>query len=68
VPAGYRTTSTAFLEAPAEADVIYIFANLGSDHPGLIEAFAQARVGCRDLRRRPRPVVCVHLPRAQAAP
>ena len=40
---GYYTTSTAFLEALAEAGVRYIFANLGSDHPGLIEALAQAR-------------------------
>jgi acetolactate synthase I/II/III large subunit len=37
------TTSTAFLEALAEAGVRYIFANLGSDHPGIIEALAQAR-------------------------
>ena len=35
------TTSTAFLEALAEAGVRYVFANLGSDHPGLIEALAQ---------------------------
>ena len=40
--AGSYTTSTAFLEALAEAGVRYIFANLGSDHPGLIEALAQA--------------------------
>ena len=36
----YYTTSTAFLEALAEAGVKYVFANLGSDHPGLIEALA----------------------------
>ena len=41
------TTSTAFLEALAEAGVSYIFANLGSDHPGLIEALAQASAGGR---------------------
>jgi acetolactate synthase I/II/III large subunit len=41
VSAGSYTTSTAFLEALAEAGVRYIFANLGSDHPGLIEALAQ---------------------------
>jgi acetolactate synthase I/II/III large subunit len=35
------TTSTAFLEALAEAGVSYIFANLGSDHPALIEALAR---------------------------
>ena len=37
------TASTAFLEALNEAGVEYIFANLGSDHPGLIEAMAEAR-------------------------
>ncbi len=36
----YYTTSTAFLEALAEAGVKYLFANLGSDHPGMIEALA----------------------------
>ena len=41
------TTSTAFLEALAEARVRYIFANLGSDHTGLIEALAQANAGDR---------------------
>ena len=41
--AGSYTTSTAFLEALGEAGVRYIFANLGSDHPGLIEALAQAK-------------------------
>ena len=45
--AGSYTTSTAFLEALAEAGVRYIFANLGSDHPGLIEALAQASAGDR---------------------
>ena len=39
----YYTTSTAFLEAFAEAGVKYVFANLGSDHPGLIEAVARAK-------------------------
>jgi len=47
VAAGSYTTSTAFLEALAEAGVRYIFANLGSDHPGLIEALAQANAGDR---------------------
>ena len=57
--AGSYTTSTALLEALAEAGVRYIFANLGSDHPGLIEAFAQARAeGCED--KFPRLVVCPH--------
>jgi acetolactate synthase-1/2/3 large subunit len=72
VSAGSYTTSTAFLEALAEAGVRYIFANLGSDHPGLIEALAQvsAESGAalaggsggsppRDSRV-PRLIVCPH--------
>jgi len=55
----YYTTSTAFLEALAEAGVRYAFANLGSDHPGLIEALAQAKAaGSPDSL--PRVVVCPH--------
>jgi acetolactate synthase I/II/III large subunit len=55
----YYSTSTAFLEALAEAGIRYIFANLGSDHPGLIEALAQARADGRraDL---PELIVCPH--------
>jgi len=37
------TASAAFLEALDEAGVSCIFANLGSDHPPLIEAMAEAR-------------------------
>ena len=55
--AGYYTTSTAFLEALAEAGVSYVFANLGSDHPGLIEAYAQAEVNGDAY---PRLIVCPH--------
>ncbi|MGH3185997.1 MAG: thiamine pyrophosphate-requiring protein [Streptosporangiaceae bacterium] len=57
--AGYYTTSTAFLEALAEAGVSYIFANLGSDHPGIIEALAQARAEGREDSL-PRLIVCPH--------
>jgi acetolactate synthase I/II/III large subunit len=46
------TTSSAILEALVEAGVEYLFANFGSDHPGLIEAIAQARA-----ERRPCPKV-----------
>ena len=55
----YYTTSTAFLEALAEAGITRIFANLGSDHPGIIEALAQARAEGRagDL---PELIVCPH--------
>jgi acetolactate synthase I/II/III large subunit len=57
--AGYYTTSTAFLEALGEAGVSYVFANLGSDHPGLIEAFAQAKADGREDAY-PRLVICPH--------
>jgi len=43
------TTYTAFLDALAEAGVSYIFANFGSDHPGLIEAIAEARAKGRAI-------------------
>jgi acetolactate synthase I/II/III large subunit len=55
----YYTTSTAFLEALAEAGVEFIFANLGSDHPGIIEALAQARAEGRDGDF-PTLIVCPH--------
>ena len=55
--AGYYTTSTAFLEALAEAGVSYVFANLGSDHPGLIEAYAQAKESGDAY---PRLIICPH--------
>lgn len=55
----YYTTSTAFLEALAEAGVRHVFANLGSDHPGLIEALAQARAEGREGNL-PSLVVCPH--------
>ncbi len=55
----YYSTSTAFLEALAEAGIRYMFANLGSDHPGLIEALAQAKAEGRrgDL---PELIICPH--------
>lgn len=37
-----HTASTEFLEALVEAGVSFIFANLGSDHPPLLEAMAEA--------------------------
>jgi acetolactate synthase I/II/III large subunit len=63
VTAGYYTTSTAFLEALAEAGIRYLFANLGSDHPGLIEAMAQAKLeGAEGSEgsELPRLIVCPH--------
>jgi acetolactate synthase I/II/III large subunit len=59
VPAGYYTTSTAFLEALAEAGVSYVFTNLGNDHPGLIESYAQAKAQGRE-REFPKLIVCPH--------
>ncbi|KAA9150891.1 thiamine pyrophosphate-requiring protein [Amycolatopsis acidicola] len=53
------TTSTAFLEALGEAGVRYLFANLGSDHPGLIEAYARARAD-GGASAFPELVVCPH--------
>ena len=45
------TASAAILEALVEAGVEYLFANFGSDHPGLIEAIAQARADGRPCPR-----------------
>ena len=55
----YYTTSTAFLEALAEAGISCIFANLGSDHPGIIEALAQAKAEGRAAEL-PRLIICPH--------
>jgi len=43
------TAGTALLEALTEAGVGYIFANLGSDHPALVEAMAEAKVSGRRI-------------------
>ncbi|MBX9389247.1 thiamine pyrophosphate-requiring protein [Streptomonospora nanhaiensis] len=53
------TTSTAFLEALTQTGVQYVFANLGSDHPGLVEAYARARAESTEDRF-PRLVICPH--------
>src|SRR5678816_3169452 len=37
-----HTASTALLDALTTAGVSYVFANLGSDHPAILEAFAVA--------------------------
>lgn len=37
------TTAHAFLEALVEQGISHVFVNLGSDHPGLVEAIAEAR-------------------------
>jgi acetolactate synthase-1/2/3 large subunit len=57
--AGPYTTSSALLEALREAGVRYAFANLGSDHTGILEAYALARrLGTLDTL--PDLVLCPH--------
>ncbi len=47
--------SALFLDALAEAGVTHLFANLGSDHPGIVEAIAQAHASGREV---PRLITC----------
>src|SRR3954462_8118468 len=49
------TASSAILDALIEAGIEYLFANFGSDHPGLIEAIAQARAENRPC---PKVITC----------
>jgi acetolactate synthase-1/2/3 large subunit len=49
------TASAAFLEALSEAGVSHIFANLGSDHPPIIESLAEGEVNGRRL---PKLITC----------
>lgn len=53
------TASRALLAAMREAGVRYLFANLGSEHTGIVEAYARAR---RDgnLGELPELVICPH--------
>src|SRR5215469_16430603 len=54
-----RTTSTVILETMRETGVRYLFANLGSDHSGIIEAYARARRnGCEQSL--PELLLCPH--------
>jgi acetolactate synthase-1/2/3 large subunit len=58
--AGSRyTTSTALLEAMREAGIRYAFANLGSDHTGIMEAYALAK-GSGTLHSLPELILCPH--------
>lgn len=43
------TTGTALLEAFNEMGIDFLFANFGSDHPGLVEAIAAARAAGRPV-------------------
>jgi acetolactate synthase-1/2/3 large subunit len=58
------TTSDVLLEALQEAGISVIFANLGSDHPGLIEALAKARARGAEA---PAVVICPHEMTAMSA-
>jgi acetolactate synthase-1/2/3 large subunit len=49
------TASSAFLDALVEAGVSHLFVNLGSDHPALVEAIAEARATGRKI---PAVVTC----------
>lgn len=43
------TAGTAFLEALKEAGVSYIFANLGSDHPAIVESIEEGKASAREF-------------------
>ncbi|GAB7056674.1 MULTISPECIES: thiamine pyrophosphate-requiring protein [unclassified Paenibacillus] len=51
------TTASALMESLHEAGVSCIFANLGSDHPALIEEWAQAQLQNKNY---PRIIICPH--------
>jgi acetolactate synthase I/II/III large subunit len=53
------TASRALLAALREAGVRYLFANLGSDHTGIVEAYARARQD-GSLGELPELVICPH--------
>ena len=50
-------SSDALLEALHEMEVSYLFCNLGSDHPSIIEALAKAKEEHREL---PKAIICPH--------
>ncbi len=45
------TAGMAFLEALYEAGVSYIFANLGSDHPPIIESLAAGNAAWQETAK-----------------
>jgi acetolactate synthase-1/2/3 large subunit len=51
------TAATAFLTALHEAGVSYIFANLGTDHPPILESLAEAHTNGRPV---PQLITCPH--------
>jgi acetolactate synthase-1/2/3 large subunit len=50
-------TASLLIESLSRAGVSYIFSNLGSDHPGLIEALAQRH---REGKPAPKVIICPH--------
>lgn len=46
---GQISASMAFIDALTEVGVEYVFANFGSDHPAIVEAFAEARATGRTV-------------------
>ncbi|ARK32601.1 thiamine pyrophosphate-requiring protein [Halalkalibacter krulwichiae] len=58
------TTADGLLEALQEMGVAYLFCNLGSDHPPIIEALAKAKETNKKL---PKVIICPHESVALAA-
>lgn len=54
---GRYTSAEALMEALQEVGISYLFCNLGSDHPAMIEALAKAKVEGKEL---PKAVICPH--------
>ena len=51
------TTADALMEALQEVGISYLFCNLGSDHPSMIEALAKAKEEGKEL---PKAIICPH--------
>lgn len=58
------TTADALMDALQEVGISYLFCNLGSDHPSIIEALAKAKVEDKPL---PKAIICPHESVALAA-
>lgn len=58
------TTADELMDALQEVGISYLFCNLGSDHPSIIEALAKAKVDNKTL---PKAIICPHESVALAA-
>lgn len=58
------TTADELMDALQEVGMSYLFCNLGSDHPSIIEALAKAKVENKTL---PKAIICPHESVALAA-